>query len=453
MNIIIFYILLLLENIICKNDIDDINKIKNNIINNDFNNIFIKENITILYFGSQFFYIIINKTCSDVTSYCPIFTRDKDDTFINISFKDDNKNYIFNKNETKFSILNNMDDDEKSLNINISNSSYYLILKFNENASNTNQITNNIKEINYSYNIPDGIAVQLLRGEYFFIRYIFFSYILIIFGCFLLLYGAYHFSIGIIFHATLFLLFYFNDIFEISLNCKISDLIYLYIFFCLIIGISMGIFLNTDKKDNKKYLLLKIFHGCSFGFSFFKIIIHYFLIIFDIFDNNDEHDRDNEIYFAFSIIFIFLGILLNLYNPFKKYIFLPASAVAGSHYFVKGIKFVIGGYYSDNIFLRYKLPFDYLEYNFKIEIILTYLFMTIILIIFSIFFQINYIKQKQEEMPTEIINPENYEISRISDLSRTSNSVKPEDEKELINKSNQNKTADEDDDDINDQED
>ena len=56
-------------------------------------------------------------------------------------------------------------------------------------------------------------------------------------------------------------------------------------------------------------------------------------------------------------------------------------------------------------------------------------------------------------MPIEIINPENYEISRISDLSRTSNSIRPEEEKELINTSNQNKTAVEDDDDINDQED
>ena len=130
---------------------------------------------------------------------------------------------------------------------------------------------------------------------------------------------------------------------------------------------------------------------------------------------------------------------------------MPASAVTGSYYFVKGIKYVIGGYYSENIAIRYRITFDYVDN--KGEIISTYLIMTIMLITFSIFYQINHIKQKQEEIPNETINPENYEISRISDLSRTSNSIKPEEEKELIDKSNQNKTAEEDDDDINDQED
>ena len=79
----------------------------------------------------------------------------------------------------------------------------------------------------------------------------------------------------------------------------------------------MGIFLNTDKKDNKKYLILKIFHGCSFGFSFFKILIHYYLLIDEI-EKYGESDKNNEIYFAASIIFIFIGTTLNLFNPFKK---------------------------------------------------------------------------------------------------------------------------------------
>ena len=209
----------------------------------------------------------------------------------------------------------------------------------------------------------------------------------------------------------------------------------------------MGIILNTDKKNNKKYLLLKIFHGCSLGFSFYKLLILYYVF----FGTSVDFDDNNTIYYAASIIFIFLGVIINLFNPFKQYIFLPASAVTGSYYFVKGIKYVIGGYYSENIAIRYRITFDYVDN--KGEIISTYLIMTIMLITFSIFYQINHIKQKQEEIPNETINPENYEISRISDLSRTSNSIKPEEEKELIDKSNPNKTAEEDDDDINDQED
>jgi hypothetical protein len=209
----------------------------------------------------------------------------------------------------------------------------------------------------------------------------------------------------------------------------------------------MGIILNTDKKNNKKYLFLKIFHGCSLGFSFYKIIILYYVL----YGTSADIDKNNTIYFGVSIIFLFLGVLLHLFYPFKQYIFLPSSAVTGSYYFVKGIKYVIGGYYSENLALRYKITFEYVDG--KGETISTYLSMTIILIIFSIFCQIIHIKQKQEEMPTETITTENYEISRISDLSRTSNSIKPEEEKELVDKSIQNKTGEEDDDDINDQED
>ena len=74
---------------------------------------------------------------------------------------------------------------------------------------------------------------------------------------------------------------------------------------------------------------------------------------------------------------------------------MPASAIAGSYYFVKGIKYVIGGYYSENYVLRYKLTINYLKYGFKVEIIVTYLIMTILLIIFFIFYQINHIKQNK----------------------------------------------------------
>ena len=457
MNIVFFYFILLFKNIICNHGIESINKNKNITFNDIFNHIFVKEKYTIFYFGSQLFYILIHKNCTNVKSFCPKFniSGNESDKSINIYFEDDiETNYSFKNKEINFNLLNKKDVEENyiSICINISNSTNYLILNFTENTANTRQTNSDIKEIKYSYNIIDGIAVQLLRGEHFFVKYIFFAYILIVFGCYLLLYGAYHFSIGVIFHVTLFLFYFLNDLFEISLNCEITELIYLYIFLCLIIGISMGIFLNTDKKDNKKYLILKIFHGCSFGFSFFKILIHYYLLIDEI-EKYGESDKNNEIYFAASIIFIFIGTTLNLFNPFKKYIFLPASATAGSYYFIKGITYVIGGYYSENILLRYKLSLEYLDIGFKVEIILTYLILTILLIIFSVFYQINHIKQKQEEMQTETISPENYGISRISDLSRTSNSLKPENEKDLINNSNQNKDDDEDDDDINDQED
>ena len=456
MNIFFFYFILLFKYIICQNKDKEI---KVNTFNDNFTRMIIKDDYALFYFGSELIYIIIHKnnTCNekslDLFSNITI-NGSGNNKSINFYFKNKTnnatENYTFKNDDQDLNLsIFNKTNHSNCIVINISNSEYSLILNLTENRTedNYNQAYKNTKEIRYVFDIDEGTAVQLLRGENFFVEYFFFSYILIVFGWFLLLYGAYHFSIGVIFHITLFLFFYFNDIFEITFNYEISKLIYLYIFLCLIIGISMGIFLNTDKKNNKKYLLLKIFHGCSLGFSFYKLLILYYVF----FGTSVDFDDNNTIYYAASIIFIFLGVIINLFNPFKQYIFLPASAVTGSYYFVKGIKYVIGGYYSENIAIRYKITFGYV--NNKGEIISTYLIMTIILITFSIFCQINHIKQKQEEIPNEAINPENYEISRISDLSRTSNSIKPEEEKELIDKSNQNKTAEEDDDDINDQED
>lgn len=451
MNIFFLYFILVFKTI--KSE-DNNNKIIT--FNENFSHMIIKEDCALFYFGSELIYIIFHNNFSDQEPLAYSSNITISDKSINFVFKnkknDTNENYTF-KNDDKNLSLSIVDKTSHSngIVINISNLEYSLILNLTENSTENyyDQIDSDIKKILYIYELDKGIAVQLLRGENFFVNKIFFSYILIIFSYFLLFYGAYHFSIGVVFHVTLFLFFYFNDIFEISLNGEINNIIYLYIFLCLIIGISMGIILNTDKKNNKKYLLLKIFHGCSLGFSFFKILIIYYIF----FDSSIESDSDNTIYFGISIIFIFLGVLLNLFNPFKQYIFLPASAVTGSYYFVKGIKYIIGGYYSENFAIRYNIDFGYV--NKKIEIICTYLIMTIILIIFSIFYQINHIKQKQEESQSEAINQENYEISRISDLSRTSNSIKLDEEKELVDKSNQTKNTNEndDDDDINDQED
>ena len=442
MKILFFYVILLLcKNIISYNNLNEDNETDKILTFNDkFNHMFITNQATILYFGTELLYIIFHYGNNSFESGLNI-DFNKNTQIINFFIF--NKTYTFDGTNVSLNITA-LNQKKNYIIINISNSTYTLSLELREsNQNTTDYISETEKKIFYVTDLQNGIALQILRGENFFIE--FFCYILIIFGCFLLLFGASHFLIGVIFHVTLFLFFFFNDIFEISLDIKISNLIYLYIFLCLIIGISMAIFLYTDIKN--KYLFLKIFHGCSLGFSFYKIIILYYVL----YGTSADIDKNNTIYFGVSIIFLFLGVLLHLFYPFKQYIFLPSSAVTGSYYFVKGIKYVIGGYYSENLALRYKITFEYVDG--KGEIISTYLSMTIILIIFSIFYQIIHIKQKQEEMPTETITTENYEISRISDLSRTSNSIKPEEEKELIDKSIQNKTGEEDDDDINDQED
>ena len=205
--------------------------------------------------------------------------------------------------------------------------------------------------------------------------------------------------------------------------------------------------IENNKKNNKKYFTLKVLHGCLFGYFTFKTLIYYYIF----FDGTliDREESRTLIYFGISAVFIFLGFSLNLFNPFRKYIFLPSSTVSGSYEIIKGIGYIIGGYFSDIIAIKEKLNFNYVlnihEYKW------TYLIIHILLIIFSIYYQINHIKNKQDEIEkiTSIEEPNG--ISRISNLSRTSNSIKKDENQELIDKT-QNKYIDEEDD-INDQED
>ena len=205
--------------------------------------------------------------------------------------------------------------------------------------------------------------------------------------------------------------------------------------------------IENNKKNNKKYFTLKVLHGCSFGYFTFKTLIYYY-----IFFNGalvDDPKTRVLIYFAISTIFIFIGFALNLFNPFRQYIFLPSSTVSGSYEIIKGIGYIIGGYFSDIIAIKEKLNFNYVpninEYKW------TYLIIHILLIIFSILYQINYIKNKQDEIEKLNYIEEPNEIQRTSNLSNTSNSIKKDESQELIDKT-QNENNDEEDD-INDQED
>ena len=51
-------------------------------------------------------------------------------------------------------------------------------------------------------------------------------------------------------------------------------------------------------------------------------------------------------------LFISSGLLLNLFDVLKEYSYLPCAVVTGSFYLMKGMSFIIGGYFSDIIALK-----------------------------------------------------------------------------------------------------
>ena len=166
--------------------------------------------------------------------------------------------------------------------------------------------------------------------------------------------------------------------------------------------------------------------------SFQNFILLY--IFFNLKRIDDEEPR-KLIYVALSTVGIGIGLIFNLFNPFKKYIFLPCSSVSGSYYITKGLSYVIGGYYSNIIAIREGLQFDYLK-NRK-EIISIYFIINILIIIFSIFYQIKHIEYKQNEMEDFFISEDTIENdeSRISNATSASGIDKKDVEAELIEKS------------------
>ena len=127
---------------------------------------------------------------------------------------------------------------------------------------------------------------------------------------------------------------------------------------------------------------------------------------------------------------------------------MPCSAISGSLYITKGLEYVIGGYFSSILFIREDLKFI----NLKDDILyysLTFFLIQISIIVFSIIFQIKYIKFKEIEDPEVVINVDEAILpTRVSDLSAC------KDEEKNKKKDYSDKISGENDhDDINDQED
>ena len=414
--------------------------------NNAFNHIYIiNSSLFYIYLGSEIAYIIMdsNNYIDENVEIINDFNNSK-----NIIFNFTNENKIYQINETiKISYLEN-----RTI-LFYFNEKDYFTLHFEKNEEN-----------------QTNIRFYLSNIDNFFINYYFFSFVLIICGCFITLYGGYHFMFGFVIHLTYFAYFFVMEFLGILLEKEISMFIVcLYLFFCFILSLSMSVFLNTDKKDNKRYMIIKIIYGCSFGFNIFRII-SYYNRFFSLVIINKE--RQINLYFGLLAAFIFIGAIVNLFNPFKKYIFVPCSIISGSIYIMMGLSYVLGGYHSHICAIKEQLDFYFIWEDKKRkgtkEYILTYLFIHILLIIFSIFYQIKYIQYKQTEIEElSSISRDSNAISRVTDLSNISESFHKDEREELIDK-NQNETKDKDlsndnnnekdndnndDDEINDQED
>ena len=130
--------------------------------------------------------------------------------------------------------------------------------------------------------------------------------------------------------------------------------------------------------------------------------------------------------------------------------------MSGSFYIIKGLQYIVGGYFSSILFIKEDLKFINVKKETLFHYSLTFLIIQISTIIFSIIFQIKYIKYKKIEEPEpelELIN-DSILPTRVSDLSSTFNPALKEEELHKKNtKSSYTTSIENEENEINDQDD
>lgn len=383
----------------------------------------------VIYLGNELIYINFKK--SNIINF----------NTESISFSYNNNYWFYPINSTKIYY----EKDGNFCFINERNKKDYFIIKNGENII----VDSGKIKLNGTAN-----SFYLLSAddEYALVNLFWLSYILVLIGCIISLYGAHHYIFSLVFH--IFFLFYFFSG-DIIINIFNSFELYIYyiLFFCFLVGVSSSLFLKINIKNRKVIRAIDLMYGGFFGFSLFKTVIYYY--IFFEFSNANSKSLRIFLYFFLLIIFISAGVIISWFDKLKNYRYLPCSAVAGSFYIIKGIQYIVGGYFSSILFIEENLEFK----NLKDEILnysLTYFLIHFLLIVLSIFFQIKYIQFKNIEIPEFYANRQVTLRSGVSDLeSNQSKNAKDEQESFIKNRLVDSRTSNELDgqEEINDQED
>ena len=327
---------------------------------------------------------------------------DFDESKITFLFK--NKNYTYYYNTTKVYFLGDKNFSFVQYGTNISENETYMTLDNNSLTIKCGNSTSTVTNVKYKILSAD--------AEYLFIDNVGLSFVLVLSGFLISLYGSYHYKV------QLYIMFISFAFFVVSL--------------------SSSIFLKNSEISCIRQVFINIFYGSTLGFTLFKTIFYYLFHFLEpiSFETLSEEWRF-PVYFIVLIIFIAIFTILNLCDVFGAYAYVPCSVIAGSFYVIKGLQYILGGYYSSILFLKKGLKFN-ISSKEKNDIILTYLILHLVILLFSSIFQIRYIKIKIEEIHTEELNRVS-KLPRYSEGSENQNSrnqslIKEEDESLLSNK-------------------
>ena len=223
-----------------------------------------------------------------------------------------------------------------------------------------------------SENYNDNQYLKLKKQEFIFDNYEIFSFIFLIFGCFMVLYGAYY-NFFLIIQVTLFF-YYIISLVTPDSSSNVRNLLFI-LLFSFISGILIYIAFKSNKKFIEKHIFIKKISLGSITGCFLNQIIFSYIYIFN--DNLDQ----KIYYISFPCLIFTCGALSNIIP--KNISFIPSSVISGMFF----IKLSI-----DNLFSSFMSEPGMIEKIIEIIIF-------IIFAILAFFYQIYHLKNKLSEMP------------------------------------------------------
>lgn len=338
---------------------------------------------------------------------------------------------VFSENEFPQNIAFYRFANVFNTNITIYNGSNMSIVKFEFNISNIKTIINCTNETityrdnnNYTniYNFTNkDYEFDQSYGEIIFVEYEILSYYLLFFGFLIVLYGSCYYILGIMFHISLVLYFFIKDFCELFCNFN-SKNIPLFIFTGTIISGIVIYYIINSKEEQRKNKIIQIIYGSVLGYFLYKSLFYYIIFFTPL---------NKILYFIFLVFTVLagcvVGCIINYLNAFMNFYFMICSIIPGSFYIIKGIGFIIGGYYSDILIIQYNIEYSEKisneisrNYSKALNKIIFYLVLQILIIICAFIFQIFYYN-KLKMIETLWSNSSNKNKSARSSLTYSSN--------------------------------
>ena len=224
--------------------------------------------------------------------------------------------------------------------------------------------------------VLDNISLTQQKQEFIFKEEGTWPIIIFIFGCFIILFGAYY-NFFLIIKFTLFL-YYIISIFIKYENIEITDLKRSLLFVLLFSFIS-GVLLYIGYKSflkffEKHYFIKRIIFGAITGCFFTEVIFHY------VYTFNDNYEENIYYILLPTFIVIFGGVYILIPENIEL---VPCSVISGAFFIKSSLDNLLG--YSDK----------------KAENIIG-LILFIIFIIGTFLYQIYHLKRKKNELPSSV---------------------------------------------------